>query len=151
MKLPCDIPGDAEFFRAFARLEYALKEIGYFQKGRSDAAEPAREKFGKSIEGDLIKDGQGDPDIELLIKEPPRRQIVKGNKLCWQKLRPARNNQELLRAVRTVRNNLFHGGKTPYAPINDHMRDERLIHASMKTLKNLLEQCTDLKTKFEAD
>jgi hypothetical protein len=42
-------------------------------------------------------------------------------------------------SVRTVRNNVFHGGKFPDGIVIDPLRDERLIRECLAFLKGLLE------------
>jgi len=44
----------------------------------------------------------------------------------------------VLLSVRTVRNNLFHGGKFPDGVITDPLRDEQLIRDCLAFLKGLL-------------
>jgi hypothetical protein len=40
--------------------------------------------------------------------------------------------------VRTVRNNLFHGGKSPSRPISEPARDQRLLESSLVVLHECL-------------
>ncbi len=69
----------------------------------------------------------------------------------WQPCKVIETPQEFLDAVRRVRNNLFHGGKSPNGPMNDRLRNEQLIKASTRVLEMLLAECSNIKDEFEAD
>jgi hypothetical protein len=56
----------------------------------------------------------------------------------------------ILRLVRTVRNNLFHGGKYPYPdePINQPARDRKVLSASLTVMEECLRLSPLLEAKF---
>ena len=58
-----------------------------------------------------------------------------------------RNTQQLLKMVKSVRNNLFHGGKhTPStAEVNNTERNQRLIESSIVIIK----ACMDLDDRVK--
>lgn len=104
----------ADFFMIFARAEYALKEAKYI---RSDKGRPVIkwDDFAEKIGGALL--GSSEPAvmkaIKYLAENPPDRQVVKDGSLTWKR-RTSGDPQDpvfLIQSVRTVRNNLFHGGK----------------------------------------
>ena len=103
----------AEFFREFARFEYALKATG-FHKGEGLAKADWRE-FALSVE-EHFKTPKSDElsvAVEFLEEEPPMKQVIKSGKLEWESSKPSTDSRvdRLLIYVRRVRNNLFHGGK----------------------------------------
>ena len=52
----------------------------------------------------------------------------------------------LLLMVRTVRNNLFHGGKFPLIPVSEPSRDSTLLHHSI----TILAACLPLERTFNS-
>lgn len=136
------IPQDLvmEFFATFARFEYALKRGSYLQS--TSDARPDWNKFVKEL--DDIPD-----ENKLLVlavapylkSHPPKKQVSDQGVLKWQKRCPAASDIEsLVDSVKTVRNNLFHGGKYPEGPIDEPARDEQLLRESVRVLQVLLEQ-----------
>jgi hypothetical protein len=111
-----------DFFVSFSRFEYALKRSG-FVKGagpsRPPGATPAWDTFGRAIDAHLSE--YGEPTYAqakaFLLASPPQKQVfVPPNNLAWKPNEQDDSESEtqyLLRLVRTVRNNLFHGGKFP--------------------------------------
>ena len=99
------------FFFAFSRLEFSLKESGYYRKDRFGGSEPNWQQFQKKYEKSYL----ADDSVRELFKNPPRKQIVNSrNNLDWEDLKFGSKDSELRKAisvVKTVRNNLFHGGK----------------------------------------
>jgi hypothetical protein len=73
--------------------------------------------------------------------------------LQWQK--NTRRNGEgeteyLLRLVRDVRNNLFHGGKYPEEPVSGQsLRNSKLLQACLTILEKYLSLNADVKCFFE--
>ncbi|MGY2491137.1 hypothetical protein [Cupriavidus sp. CP313] len=100
-----------EFFLRFSRFEFALKENGKVKRGRRGVAQPDWDGFVDDHES-LYK--LTDSARELL-GSPPDVQIVKdGRAWEWAPLTFDEGESELSKlvlAVKTVRNNLFHGGK----------------------------------------
>lgn len=170
MKLPPEIPRDAEFFRAFARFEQVLKEMG-FRKASEDKknlirkngepdypdVKPDWDSFARDVEKEtenqkLFSALKKNPEISYLIDNPPLHQVVRPDETLGFQKKPYTIStiEELLRAVRRVRNNLFHGAKTPFGPMNDPNRNKRLISASLTVFEALLDSCPKIKEKFEA-
>ena len=100
-----------EFFYWFSRFEFALKEARFLKS----------EKVGAKAEADwecfiakYSSDYQLTPAAEALIDAKPQRQIVGATELSFGDVCFDPGSSELKRVVvlaRTVRNNLFHGGK----------------------------------------
>lgn len=130
-----------DFFWIFSSMEYALKRLG-FLKSNKGAAFADWEMFAKEI--DLMNVGASNVEtaIDVLLKRPPKRQVVLDGKLAW-KPRASRGSASgtwiVLCAVKDVRNNLFHGGKFPSGPIEEIERDIELISAA----KIVLEACIE--------
>lgn len=85
---------------------------------------------------------------------PPRKQILSGSSLDW-KATVARTGEQyesyVLRLVRIVRNNLFHGGKypAPVGPLEEVGRNSLLLEASITVLKQCLRLSPELRAVFE--
>ena len=107
-----------EFLAVFSRMEYALKSANY-AVGSAKKVEPAWDSFANSINEKFCAITHQDivEACDYLLKQPPRKQGLQANKIVFVDqvidLRQTKTQQILL-MVRTVRNNLFHGGK--YSP-----------------------------------
>ncbi len=133
-----------EFFFVFSRFEYALKRAGYFKPNRDGYAEPNWPAFAEMIKPIYRRDENSSLDnaIGYLLSRPPQRQMVEKDKaenkvIRWRKLKRRKNQNEigwLLVIVRTVRNNLFHGGKYPYTPLDEPARNKPLLESSLLVL-----------------
>lgn len=143
-----DFDGDKQlvfqFFVDFSRFEYALKRTG-FLKYRDRRAEANWDTFANSVRAQL--GDVRDPDFiearRLLLSRPPQTQVAVGGKLGWQETGRGDGESEeryLLRLVRVVRNNLFHGGKYPYpfGPVAEPARDRELLQAGVVILQTCL-------------
>jgi hypothetical protein len=162
MRLPRPISGDTKFFRAFSRFEQVLKSSGYFKnrqpKTSADGhtifpdAEPNWAKFETDSSIQNICDQPSlSPEIRYLMRFPPWHEVIVDGRLQYQKKQGTiTTTPELLRAVRRVRNNLFHGAKTAAGPMNDPVRNAQLIRASMHVLRVILKLRPDLRAKFDA-
>lgn len=131
-----------EFFLEFSRFEYCLKRGGFLRKGIEEAV-PDWDTFAKSLRGRLT-DGPSDDFRQghlVLTNRPPKKQMVTpSGGLGWREsTRGVKEADEafLLRLVRTVRNNLFHGGKFPYpdGPVQDPARGRDLVRAALDVLR----------------
>jgi hypothetical protein len=138
-----DIPRELtlEFLGTFARFEFALKKAGY-AKGDDSKVSPDWDSFAADVaklEAAVLK-----PVLDAcpyLQQYPPRKQVLQKGALCWVVRHGTSGSVigDVLMSVRTVRNNLFHGGKFLDGVITDPLRDERLINDSLSVLKGLLE------------
>jgi hypothetical protein len=142
------------FFAVFSRFEYALKRSKFLKpKDRAEAdwdayADDLRGRF-TTVVVPAFKEA-----CAYLIKKPPRTQIVLRDGLGWKKT--VRRDTEVeeryvLRLVRTVRNNLFHGGKYPYpiGPVLDAARDRHLLECCLAVLEECLKLSPDVRRAFE--
>lgn len=131
----------ASFLAIFARFEYSLKREGFLKPGRQ--ARPNWSSFSTSLNAECRL-----ADIDALLQSVPylaenqsREQIVENGTLSWaESTGNLQTLSGLLQAVRTTRNNLFHGGKFAVSPIDEPLRDKQLIIDSARVLL----QCLDL-------
>lgn len=101
-----------EFFYRFSRFESALKEQGYLRDRRPlSNAEPDWNAFADKLGADY----EPNADACELIEAKPKKQIVMDNcTLGFVDRKPRHGERSIdivIDHVRTVRNNLFHGGK----------------------------------------
>lgn len=140
-------PRGEEFFRIISRFEFALKDIGFARTGR-DEVKIHWDDFANSLGRAFYDRIKVDGVAPTLLSEPPRLQIIRANRLEWQDARPPSNVQELFGAVRRVRNNLFHGGKSGET---DNQRNEKLIAEAIAVLQEALQASNNIRRSFEGD
>jgi hypothetical protein len=129
-----------DFFFWFSRFEAALKENGYLKREQPGAvAEPGWKKFVSQWESQY----QASANAANLIALAPERQIVgAGMSLTWDAtpVPPAASQlQTVVLMLKTVRNNLFHGGKHGSANWDDPARTGELLQAARPILDELAE------------
>jgi hypothetical protein len=140
----------SKFFIVFSRFEYALKRAGYVNGDENRVfanwdkfASGLSNKFDSALRLELAE------AIQYLQSHPPKKQIVAKNELGWKETDLNLNEPQLiwlLRVIRVIRNNLFHGGKFPMRPVSDPSRDIQLIKSSLV----ILEACLDLEPKVQS-
>jgi len=136
-----------EFFYFFSRFEFCLKENGYLKSCKVGAiAEPGWDDFVKKYSQTYDPSGEA----RWLLASPPEKQIVvaKGE-LRWRPVGVENCSSELDKValmVKTVRNNLFHGGKHGAAGWDDPARMKDLL----LNCRAILEQLVAL-AGFEGD
>lgn len=137
-----------DFFYYFSRFEFALKENGYLksqivgEKAEADwDAFCIRWREVYSLSGEAI----------VLLRERPARQIVgNDNTLAWKPVGLDDCKSELekvVRLLRTIRNNLFHGGKHGHADWHDAKRNHLLLTSG----RRVLDQIAELASTLQAD
>ena len=134
-----------QFFREFSRFEYALKHSGFLKGSEGNNANPDWDKYAKHIGGrfentedQCLKDA-----IKYMTDKPPNKQIVQGGKPDWHDMRWDDDNsrqveENVLCAVRVVRNNLFHGEKRHMllgGSDGNTARDKKLLEAGIAVLR----------------
>jgi hypothetical protein len=137
-----------DFFYWFSRFEFALKENGYLKSTEVGAkAEPGWDSFIEKW-----KDHYSPSDeAQVLISESPKRQTVgPGSSLDWKAIDIKRLQSDLERVVallKTVRNNLFHGGKHGGDHWDDPQKTKVLLLAGVGVL-NELATLADLESDY---
>lgn len=144
-----------EFFVVFSRFEFALKRSGYLKNGKDGRrAEPDWPKF------ELMYKKKFDPSRvpkpreawDYLDEDPPKIQVVVDGELDFEvdeKLKDKSPFEKVTLAVRTVRNNLFHGGKFPRSGIvDDPARKTALLKKCTLLLEEMLKLDPKVKMEF---
>lgn len=139
-----------DFFLSFARFEYALKNTGLYvhhrpSQGLPIQAEPDWDRFAVSLRTafDPRRTTELSHAFDYLTLSPPNKQVILNGAPAWET--PTRDPsvsdiEFVLRMVRCVRNNLFHGGKHT----NDvHESPERTIEL-LRSSVGILRECLDL-------
>ena len=143
-----------KFFAIFSRFEYALKRTGFLRD--QERAEADWDRYSTCLRGRFAVLGSltFTDACAYLEQESPRQQVVDGTRLTWKAcLRGNGESEEsyVLRMVRTVRNNLFHGGKypDPSGPVQEVARDRRLLGACITVLEECLRSSPEVRCAFE--
>ena len=140
-----------EFFAVFSRFEYALKRDGFLRTSQHGQAQPDWNKYGATLRGRFcgVRCRRFQDACKYLKTKPPKKQIVDHSSLGWQgnpKGPSESDEQYILRLVRTVRNNLFHGGKHPCP--NDTARNNKLLDVSLIVLQACLDLSPEVQNSF---
>lgn len=137
-------------FKCMMRLEFAVKEAGYVRRGQNDAAEVDWDRYANERLGsDFWQQVRLVEVVKTLILTPPKRQIVDGSgNLGWMDTAEVSSVQDLIGAVRRVRNNLFHGGKSGDP---DAERNDKLYAASLCVIDLILRKDDIVRTIFTGE
>jgi hypothetical protein len=137
-----NVPRDLtlEFLVTFARFEFALKKSGY-ARGDNSQVSPDWDVFANDVA--KLQPAVLAPVLEAsqyLQQHPPKKQILDNGLIRWVDRQGTSGSAigDVLLSVRTVRNNVFHGGKFPDGMITDPLRDEQLIRDCLGVLSALL-------------
>jgi hypothetical protein len=129
------------FFVTFSRFEYALKAAGKAKAGAGDAAEANWQEVEEALRhADAERVSRVRAKAGILLTDPPRKQVFTDGQLNWRSAGPAGDEaQNLVAAVKRVRNNLFHGGK--YSPEGTYLsaRSVELVRCVRAVLEELLQ------------
>lgn len=145
------IPQNSFYFIVmFMRVEYTLKKLKYAsQSGKSGESIKIdwNEFCNKELPLDFFCNLRHDENVKYLIEQPPRKQKMDSNRdITWGECDPPQNTQQLFEAIRRVRNNLFHGGKSDEI---DNVRNEKLIEAARIVLEQALFQSPRTRKIFD--
>jgi hypothetical protein len=142
-----------EFMVLFSRAEYALKSTQY-AIGDVGRVDPAWDRFANDIHADFvaIADKSVSEASDYLLNHPPRKQVLEGEKIGFRDQAidyQQKSTQQLLKMIRTIRNNLFHGGK--YLPLGEHEagRNQKLIESSLIVLKVCINLHQEVRASYE--
>jgi hypothetical protein len=139
-----------QFFWSFATFECALKRTaGLCKAGRRyRTAEPNWPAFEQGIRETALASESFRVAAKGLIELSPKCQVFDGATLGWETAAQgeADDMEYALFLLRTVRNNLFHGGKYEHGgPINDVARDTNILTAALA----LLGECYKLDNRVQ--
>ncbi|EBF8335999.1 hypothetical protein E0U60_06180 [Salmonella enterica subsp. enterica serovar Tees] len=127
-----------EFFYWFSRFEFCLKERGYLKSKQNGArAEPGWKGFVKEFESQYSQS----KDAQSLVSLKPSQQKVGHNELLvWEEINVKNDNelQQVVSTLKTIRNNLFHGGKHSIEGWDDIERTEILLVMGVLVIKEIV-------------
>ena len=140
--------GGDRLFKIMMRLEFSLKEIGYSRAANSNSVEVDWDRFSNISLGRLFFEKiKESGKAKNLIQYPPKLQsIVEKDRLDWVEKGEVSNIQELIGALRRVRNNLFHGGKSGDV---DSDRNKYLVSEALLVVDYILQNDENLRNIFE--
>jgi len=148
-----------DFFLTFGRFEYALKNGGYLVRHVENpqcppSAEPDWDRFATSLRAvfDPSKSEELTEACRYLSESPPNKQVIVNGACAWET--PVRDPnlsriEFLLRMVRCVRNNLFHGGKHSIEAHETTERTEILLRSCLTVLSACLALTPALNITYE--
>jgi hypothetical protein len=127
-----------DFFYWFSRFEFALKESGRVTAGRYNEALPDWNGFIKEWSPKYV----ASEEALRLLRAPPRRQVVVSGHCDWGDLNLDAEKTllgKVVLALKTIRNNLFHGGKHGDADWDNPERNLFLLTNGKAVLDSLAE------------
>lgn len=131
-----------EFFLTVSRIEYALKNAGYFERARHGGAQPDWNRFAREIAPQFEIDAYDELQQACLyyITQPPDEQVVRDGRVVWSAAPPRKDTEfeRILFLVKRVRNNLFHGGKSNPQGSEEANRNTLLIQFGLVILNEAL-------------
>lgn len=136
-----------DFFYWFSRFEFALKENCFLK--RNGVGENAEPNWSAFVENYATTFEHTNETYRLLELNPKRQKVGENSELKWHDVGMADCKSELCKVVRllkTIRNNLFHGGKHGADGWDDPARTQDLL----QTGKLILDQLAGL-ADIEAD
>lgn len=137
-----------DFLYYFARFEFALKVNGYLKKPEpGQPAEAGWKRFQECWESNYRITGSA----QALIEANPKKQIVgEDGSLAFRPVVFAEGTSQLGQVIslcQTVRNNLFHGGKSSKDGFDDLSRTKMLLSTVLAILGELAVSC-DLNADY---
>jgi hypothetical protein len=143
-----DLPdGAARFFATFARFEFALKDQNFLSIDSKGTVAADWDRFAAEMSADFFGSIVASRKADTLLNNPPKKQIIVAGALDFKRQTKPKNVVELFVAIRRMRNNLFHGGKS--GDPEGKERNEQLIAESQWTLEQALHAHDDLRWSFE--
>lgn len=152
-----------KFLILFSAFECALKMVGFVKQPQSEKqkkayhqnkflAQPDWETFSTRYSDDF--NANEPPELkkawDYFVNAPPRKQILKNNEIDLSGPYAYANTEKelvwLLKSVKIVRNNLFHGGKYPFVEIKEPARNVQLLELSIEILKSCLPLDNDVNS-----
>jgi hypothetical protein len=144
--IPDLTPEAARFIAMFSRLEYAMKRVPAFRQTRNGFVEANWGAFQETPEIKGLYNALVQmPEAGELIHSPPKQRIEADGNLPWGNAPPLCTDMAaVVRGLKNVRNNLFHGEK---GAIQDD-RDVRLYAASVAVMNAMLKARTDVAAYY---
>ncbi len=149
-----------EFFLTFSRFEFALKATGLLKRHPEEPpdlppAEPDWDGFAVSLRPTFAPGRTGDLQeaCRYFLESPPNRQVLLGGVPAWETPVRGQNVPDvdfLLRLVRCVRNNLFHGGKHNMHVHESKERTQKLLRSCLTILAECLALSPDQQHAYDS-
>lgn len=138
-----------KFFLNFSRFEFALKTSGFRRSGRREGVEPDWDDFINSIAKVFDKNHSKELQkaCDYILDNPPKRQVLSSHGIDWEDNNPPNsgdNTEFLIRMVKQIRNNLFHGGKHDSDSAKNSERKIILLNSALTILDYCLSLNSDL-------
>ena len=150
------------FFLTFSRFEYALKASNFFKRPnplannalKQHGAQPEWDRFAVSLRQTFQNDKnyQLREACEYIIESPPWKQIIINDAVAWESpIRPEHETdiEFILRMVRSIRNNLFHGAKFNNEDFEQKERTKKLLDCSLIILQECLSLSARVKETYD--
>ncbi len=130
-----------ECLAVFARVEYALKATGEYAAGGEDGVSANWDRFANDIDESFcaVEDERFWSAVDYLLTHPPRKQVLRQGTTIFVNQQIDTNQskaQQTLLMIRSVRNNLFHGGKHLPHGEQEAGRNARLVSSALTVLKH---------------
>ena len=140
LQMPAELA--CELLAVFSRMEFALKATDFASENEGKVS-ASWDRFANEIDDDFKQCTSKNltTAVDYLLTHPPRKQVRKNGVLTFDDQvidNKQTEAQQTLLMVRTVRNNLFHGGK--YLPDGEREqgRNEELVQHSLTVLKHCI-------------
>ncbi|MBK6894981.1 MAG: hypothetical protein IPH06_13605 [Alphaproteobacteria bacterium] len=137
-------------------MEYALKATPCYVAGDENRADALWDRFANDIENAFCAIPKADHSFweaaTYLLDHPPRKQVLQDGALMFKDQvidQSQKRAQQTLLMVRTVRNNLFHGGKHYPNGEQELGRNERLVSSALLVLKRSSSLCPEVRERYE--
>lgn len=131
-----------------------VKRSSFLRRAASGQADADWERYAPSLQGQFagVKDVEFLKAIEFLKRQPPKKQVVGASgDIEWSATNQGSQTdaQYVFVLVRRIRNNLFHGGKYPMAPVTDVARNRRLLESAIVVMMQCLRLSKTVREAFE--
>lgn len=127
-----------EFFYWFSRFEFCLKEKNYLKSEvKGERAQPGWEKFVDEFSSSYT---QSILAKKLISLKPSQQKIGDNGSLIWKEINIQNDNelQQVVKTLKTIRNNLFHGGKHSVKGWDDIERTEKLLVLGVQVMNEIV-------------
>ncbi len=138
-----------DFFYFFSRFEFALKEAESFskKKGKYGNVEPDWQSFKNRY-----RDFYSSAALKALLEDPPKEErYIDGRQSIWEPVAFKQTDSDLDKAVqlvKTMRNNLFHGGKSSKEGWDNPQRIQFLLPLGVEILHSFAALDHDLDAHY---
>ncbi len=140
----------AAFIASFLRFEFALKEARY-SRGDGPAKVDWR-RVADALGNDFWEAITASRLAATILDSPPKQQWIGAYGLEWRDSPAPTNTHELFLAVRRIRNNLFHGGKSGDPEFDTNggpSRSTTLLSEAHSVIEQALLKLEDVRLHFE--